>query len=132
MKWLLRLFGLVDPGEEFQRCDYVYGTREAPARGGPGQGVYMISYITPGLSDSPGKLRVFGNMPVEPMSASKLLGDMAATPYYTPKIRRYLDSWGVDLEALEGLPADTIDLPARAPRGWWERNTKLYPWWVVA
>jgi len=132
MKWLLGFFGLVDLGEVFERCEYVYGTKEVPTRKGPGQGMYLISYLVPGLSDSPGKLRVGGNLPVGPMSAGKLRETMATTPYYAPKIRRFLDSWGVDLQALEGLPDETVDLPARAPRGWWERNTKLYPWWASA
>src|SRR3989344_7255418 len=115
---VLGFFGLVDRGEQFLRCEYVCGTKEVPTRGG---GMYMISYLLPG-GDGTGTLQVCGNMPVGAMSAGKLRETMAVTPYYTRKIRKYLDSWGIDLVVLETLPAETIDLPTRAPHGWWESN----------
>ena len=128
IKKILRFLGFVHEGERFEVCEYLSGMKEMPTRGGGG--MWMISYLVPGLSESPGKVRVIGNMPIEPISAGKLRAEMGDGLYYARKIKRYLDSWGVDLQALETVPADVVDLPTRAPRGWWERNTKLYPWWV--
>lgn len=117
VKIVLGFVGIVR--DRIERCEYTYD-KSSP---------YLVFYLTAHSGACPGTIRIFGSAPIVAQTVGDIRQKMSRTSLYAPKIKRWLDKEvGVDMQAFESLPPDTVDLPSRSPSNR-ERLTRDFPWW---